>query len=212
MSICLNIKSHLCLQILFLNRNSILLQWSLLLLCIVICGFIPVVSATPDQDPFPDIPFHVFSDFIQSQFSSQVSLATVMAILMTMTSNSDLLNLHARQQHPKVGNEVRQLATGWIKALARALENRLGDTAGSLFREVDHKSQLSADQVTSSIGLKLDGLSKVLNLHPYSKEGRFLGKLKPVSDLAIQPVMIICPPSMECETTSCQSRAILRQT
>src|ERR1700677_2637882 len=146
MSICLNIKLHLCLQILFLNRNSILLQWSLLLLCIVICGFIPVVSAAPDQDPFPDIPFHVFSDFIQSQFSSQVSLATVMAILMTMTSNRDLLNLHPCQQHPKVGNEGRPLATGCIKALARALENRLGDTAVSLFREVDHKSQLSADQ------------------------------------------------------------------
>ena len=176
------------------------------------CGFIPVVSATPDQDPFPDIPFRIFSDFIQSQFSSEVSLATVMAILMTMTSNNDLLNLHARQQHPKVANEVRQLATGWIKALARALENRLGDTAGSLFREADHKSQLNADQVTTSIGLKLDGLSKVLNLHPYSREGCFLGKLKPVSHLAIQPVIIICPSSMECKTTSCQSRAIRRQT
>src|ERR1700690_1012478 len=176
------------------------------------CGFIPVVSATPDQDPFPDIPFRIFSDFIQSQFSSEVSLATVMAILMTMTSNNDLLNLHARQQHPKVANEVRQLATGWIKALARALENRLGDTAGSLFREADHKSQLNADQVTTSIGLKPDGLSKVLNLHPYSREGCFLGKLKPVSHLAIQPVIIICPSSMECKTTSCQSRAIRRQT
>jgi len=199
-------------KILFFHRNSILLQWSTLLLGLVLCGFIPVVSATSDQDPFPNIPFQIFSNFILSQFSHQVSLATVMTVLLTMTSNSDLLNLHARQQHPKAPSEVGQVATGWIKALARALENRLGVTTESLFCEVDHKSQLSANQVTSHIGLKLDGLSKVLNLHPYSKEGQFLGKLKPVSDFAIQPVHIICPLSMECETTSCQSRAIHRQT
>lgn len=183
-----------------------------LLLAILLLAFLPVVSATPDHDPFPDVTFQVFSDFILSQFGSHVSLATVLTILFTMTSNPDLLNLHARQQHPKVSGEVRQGNSGWIKALAHALENRLGEITDSLFCGSEHQSGLSAEQVTNAIGTKLDGLSKVLGRYPYSREGRPLQKLKPVSDQEIEPVVLICPQSMECETAACQSRAILRQT
>jgi hypothetical protein len=182
------------------------------LLIIILFGFFPIVSASAECDPFPDITFQVFSDFIQSQFGSQISLATVLTVLFTMTSNTDLLNLHARQQHPKVAGEVSQVTSGWIKALARALEKKLDNDADSLFRTSDSKSELSNDQVINSIGVKLDGLSKILNLHPYSKQGRFLGKLKPISNHIIEPIHVICPMSMECETSSCQSRAILKQT
>jgi hypothetical protein len=83
---------------------------------------LPVASAQSDHRPFPDIPFQVFSQFIQKQFSSQISLATVLTVLLSMTNNPDLLTLHARQQHPKMG-EISQKNSGWIKALARALEN-----------------------------------------------------------------------------------------
>jgi hypothetical protein len=175
-------------------------------LSLITLGFLPVVSAA-ECGPFPDVTFHVFSDFIQSQFASHVSLATVLTVLFTMTSNTDLLNLHARQQHPKVAGEVSQITSGWIKALARALKDKLGDSADSLLQRSD-----SSEDVTNPLAIKLDGLSKILNLHPYSEQGRFLGKLKPVSDHTIEPIHVICPISMECETASCQSRAILKLT
>jgi hypothetical protein len=68
------------------------------------------------------------------------------------------------------------------------------------------------DDVIDSIGIKLDSLSKVLNLHPYSKHGAFLGKLNPVSEDDIAPVYVICPESMECETYGCDSHSIIKKT
>jgi hypothetical protein len=179
----------------------------------VICalGCLPVASAQSDHRPFPDIPFQVFSQFIQKQFSSQISLATVLTVLLSMTNNPDLLTLHACQQHPKMG-EISQKNSGWIKALARALENQLGNATCTLFHENEKLSELSSEKITSSIGIKLDGLSKILDLHPYNQEGHFLGSLKPISEEDIEPVHIICPITMDCETSTCQSRAILKYT
>ncbi|KAF8815879.1 hypothetical protein BYT27DRAFT_7078727, partial [Phlegmacium glaucopus] len=48
------------------------------------------------------------SEFVLSHFNSQVSLATVLILLFTMTENPELLSLHAQQQHP-VYNEYRFL-------------------------------------------------------------------------------------------------------
>jgi hypothetical protein len=73
---------------------------------------LPLVSATPSSSPFPNIPFSVFSEFIEAQFSSKISLATVLVILFTLTENTDLLNLHARQQNPKEPGELQQAITG----------------------------------------------------------------------------------------------------
>jgi len=56
---------------------------------------IPLVCAAPQTQPFPDIPFHNFSDFISKTFSSKVSLATVLLVLFSMTENPELLSLHA---------------------------------------------------------------------------------------------------------------------
>ena len=62
-------------------------------------GLLPTVMASSqDQTPFPDIPFHVFVNYVEKNFSTKVSLATVLTVLFTLTSNPDLLNLHARQQ------------------------------------------------------------------------------------------------------------------
>jgi hypothetical protein len=58
-------------------------------------AWLPVVSAKPELDKFPDITFKVFSDFVQHQFGKDVSLATVLIILFSLTSNPDLLSLHA---------------------------------------------------------------------------------------------------------------------
>jgi hypothetical protein len=87
---------------------------------------LPFVSAAKTEQPFPDIPFSVFSQIIESNFSSQISLATVLTILFTLTENVDLLNLHFRQQHPKYKGENKTQITAWMTALARALKDQLG--------------------------------------------------------------------------------------
>jgi hypothetical protein len=51
---------------------------------------------------------------------------------------------------------------------------------------------------------KLDNLAKVLKLSPYTAKGKFKGKLKPISHAEIQPVLIICPNSIECEDMACE--------
>jgi CxC5 like cysteine cluster associated with KDZ transposases/CxC6 like cysteine cluster associated with KDZ transposases len=183
-----------------------------MVLIIVAFGLIPMASANPDHSPFPDVTFKVFSNFVKDHFSSHVSLATVLTVLFTMMSNPDLLSLHARQQYPKLQSELSQANSAWIKALACALQSRLDVATDTLFHSNEHKSRLSGDEVTSHIGLKLDSLSKTLKLHPYNDQGHYLGKLKPISDQDIEPVHVICPISMECETVACNSHAILKHT
>src|ERR1700733_4405704 len=58
-----------------------------MLLVIFGFGFLPVAYANPDQDPFPDVSFKVFSQFIMANFGSEISLSTVLMILFSMTNN-----------------------------------------------------------------------------------------------------------------------------
>ena len=97
-------------------QNLLAFPWSFVLLACLL----PVVSATPNDDPFSGITFRAFSEFVEQHFSSRISLTTVLVVLFTMTNNSDLLNLHARQQHP-LPDEHLQMISGWLKALARNL-------------------------------------------------------------------------------------------
>ncbi|PPQ85145.1 hypothetical protein CVT25_004109 [Psilocybe cyanescens] len=48
--------------------------------------FLPLVYATSQTQPFPDIPFHVFSEFIQKTFNSEVSLATVLLKILNYSA------------------------------------------------------------------------------------------------------------------------------
>jgi hypothetical protein len=64
-------------------------------------AFLPIVAAVPDEGQFPNIPFKVFSQFVQENFSSRITLSQVLLVLFTITDNHDLLNLHARQQNPR---------------------------------------------------------------------------------------------------------------
>ena len=41
-------------------------------------AFAPIVSAAPSTQAFPDIPFPIFSEFVQETFGSKISLATVL--------------------------------------------------------------------------------------------------------------------------------------
>jgi len=96
-----------------------LLIWSNLVLC---------ASATsPVQQPFPNIPFSIFSDTIQAIFDSNISLATVLAVSFTLFKNPDLLNLHFHQQQWIYGDENKSQISGWIIALINALVDKLGN-------------------------------------------------------------------------------------
>ncbi|KAF8804762.1 hypothetical protein BYT27DRAFT_7107337, partial [Phlegmacium glaucopus] len=56
----------------------------------------------------------------------------------------------------------------------------------------------------SGLGGKLDLFAKNLNLYPYNSSGKFQGKLKTVSHSQIQPALVICPDSIECEQMTCK--------
>jgi hypothetical protein len=58
-------------------------------------AFLSMVTAVPDEGQLPNIPFKVFSQFVQENFSSKSTLSQVFLVLFTITDNHDLLNLHA---------------------------------------------------------------------------------------------------------------------
>jgi hypothetical protein len=171
-----------------------------------------MVSATFSESSFPNISFQEFSQFVGNNFSKKVSLATVLVVLFSTTCNSDLLNLHARQQNPQLDNEISQTISGWMKAFARALDGRLGADSKRLFKKHELKSGLEDDQRTTLIGMKLNGLSKLIGMDPYYRDesGRKMCKpLKAISEKEIEPVHLICPISMHCSSAQCDKHALL---
>ena len=73
--------------------NHAMIIWMLLLLTLL-----PGVSALSERD-FPDITFKVFNDFVNENFSSKVTLSTVLLVLFSLKDNPELLSLHAKQQN-----------------------------------------------------------------------------------------------------------------
>jgi hypothetical protein len=171
--------------------------------------FLPMVAARHEH-PFPDISFKTFSQFIENNFSSSISLTTVLMILFSMTENTTLLSLHARQQSPIYSREISTVATGWIRSLARSIVDKNKGTHKMMKKQ--DIGTAATDQQIITLSLKLDGLAKVLKLHPFNKHGEFTGKLKPVSLKGIKPALVICPDSVVCETLSCQPRSLLQWT
>jgi hypothetical protein len=176
------------------------------LIILLFAGLCPIAVAS-DLDPFPDVMFEVFSDFINGNFSSKISLATVLTVLFTLTSNSELLNLHARQQNSQNATEVNQAVTGWMNASSRALKEQLDKDSKRLFHQSERQCYKTDEWIINAIGIKLDALSKLLSLNPF-QNGKLQQKLKPVDDSAIQPVHVICPESMECETEFCAGQSL----
>ncbi|KAF8961232.1 hypothetical protein BDZ97DRAFT_1626317, partial [Flammula alnicola] len=172
----------------------------------------PVAAVGSDQNPFPDILFQSFAEFVAENFSSKVSLSTVLLVLFSMTDNPDLLNLHARQKHPRTSDERKSVLNGWIKSLSRAIQLKLNDKALELFKD-DEKSKatLLQEDLTSPLALKIDKLADALDLTPY-REDRLRTKLKPISYDAIKGVRLICPPSMQCSTLQCGKHNIAQYT
>jgi hypothetical protein len=212
---CVNDVPTISLQVLYsvfwmvfqTVQNLFAFPWSLVLLM----ALLPVVSATPNEDPFSGITFRAFSEFVEQNFSSRITLTTVLVVLYTMTNNSDLLNLHARQQHP-LQNERMQSISGWLKALARALDETLGQDTTKLFQATENVSSFDSDQRNTAIATKLDGLFKLLDLSPYNQEGVYHQSRRKQVRKEIEPAHVICPTSMECQTQSCKRRSLLINT
>ena len=86
----------------------------------VLLALAPTVTAAP-PDPFPNILFSDFAEFVTSNFASDISLSTILALLFTLTENPELINLHGQQQHSKIGNEYHSRVTSWVNMLSRVL-------------------------------------------------------------------------------------------
>jgi len=197
------IFSRLNSKLTFKAFSRALTLWAWMLLFMLL----PMTHAFPDEAPFPDIPFKTFSHFISQHFSSKISLSTVLVLLFSLTENPDVLNLHARQQYCRSPGENQVVASGWIKGLAWAIKRSIDQNQRKPLK-MKRSGLLDEEEEITVLGGKLDGLARLLDLHPYDSNGRFKGKLKMVSQKLIQPVYIICPSSMECETASCQSRSL----
>lgn len=175
--------------------------------------YLPGVSATPTSGTFPDIPFSVFAQFIEDNFSHRITLTTVLALLFSLTQNTDLLNLHARQQNPRCAGERRQPMTGWMKAFVWGIQAHLGNRTKHLFQPSEHQSQLSDQDQCTAIGRKMDQMAKCLGLYPYDEHGQQHAWLAPISHThLIAGVRLLCPSSVECVTASCQPRALRQAT
>lgn len=201
-----NMLSLLHSLALVLNSGSFLI-WIAMAFMLV-----PVAAALPEEQSFPDIPFQIFSKFILDKFCSEITLSQVLVILFTITDNPDLLSLHARQQHPKYKEENVTSSSGWIKGLARALQENFTDKESMLFNHHEITHETTENQKTGLVGEKLGDLAKVLKMHPYNTSNRFLGKLKAVSYKSIQGAQVICPDAVVCQTKACNPRALLQST
>ena len=51
-----------------------------------------------------------------------------------------------------------------------------------------------------------------LNLTPYDEQDAYMGKILPISHKDIQPVHMICPGSLVCETATCRPRSLVQAT
>jgi hypothetical protein len=177
----------------FYSMNS--LGNSKLVWLILFLSFLPTTLAAPKTSAFPQISFTIFSTFIQDTLPSDVSLSTVLLLILTLVENTDLLNLHHRQKHPKYPGEKQGGGdTGWMRALAHALKSRI--SLSSLF-------PIPEDAALKKTAQWLDDLAEVLDLTTYSSSGKFRQLLKHVSLEAITPVRTICPPNPSCNTESC---------
>jgi hypothetical protein len=178
-----------------------LLQLNVWMVVMVSMIWLPSVSAT-SATAFPDIPFATFSQLIQEQFGPHVTLTTVLVILLSLTSNTDLLNLHARQKHPSEDGEITQRVSGWMKAFVWSLQSHLGNATDTLFKPSENMLGLSQDARITNIGRKLDSLVDGLHLTPYTHEGQRNGWLGKIS--GITPVRLLCPNTAECPTPHCR--------
>ncbi|KAF7422850.1 hypothetical protein PC9H_011013 [Pleurotus ostreatus] len=106
---------------------------------------LPCVSAAPLEDPFPGILFADFAKVIKSSFGADITLATVLMLLFSVTNNTDLLNLHGQQQAVPTNTQV---VTSWMAAFVRAIKDRL--QLDSLVADDDSDTEMNTDSDSGS--------------------------------------------------------------
>ena len=169
MSICVHNSMNNCflfpynfdfsLEKMWIYLHSII-QLPFLLQVIFWMALIPPAYAS--QRDFPNISFQSFSLFISSNFHSDISLATVLFLLFSLTENTDLLNLHSRQQQQLYPSERVTNFTGWMIALVNAVQERLDeDKTSHLFLNSDY--ELDREKL---LGSKLHDMAQKLKLLP----------------------------------------------
>jgi hypothetical protein len=136
--------------------------------------FIPHVMASPQSGPFPSVAFKDFSDFILGHFVPEISLPTVIMLLLSMTNNTELLSLHFKQDR-------RGGTTSWIRCLSQAIKEQLGDkVTKTLFSESElsiFETTTTRDPDITSLAAKLSEFSQALELYPYNQRQKFSGTL-----------------------------------
>ena len=203
------VQAALSRLLLVAGHSGLLTVW----IWITMLALIPVTYAMPaGESPFPDITFMAFSKFIGQHFSSKISLSTVLVILFSLIENPDLLNLHARQQHVQCEGEVQTVLSGWMKGLARAVKQSIDQNQRQTLKMKNVAKGMDDEEEIVAFSIKLNALTRLLDLHPYNEHGQLEGKLQPISHKLIQPVHVLCPNSMECETANCNSRSLLQNT
>jgi CxC5 like cysteine cluster associated with KDZ transposases/CxC6 like cysteine cluster associated with KDZ transposases len=168
-------------------------------------ALLPSVYAS--QRDFPNISFHSFSLLISSNFHPDISLATVLFLLFSLTENTDLLNLHSRQQQNLYHSERATKYTAWMSALVNAVCDQLDE-------EMKTHLFLSSEPIENELlGNKLDSMAQKLKLLPYTKSGQFKSKrIQPISHDQIKPILLLCPSTFTCTTATCNPRSLLQFT
>jgi hypothetical protein len=185
--------------------NALMLNaWLLVIVIASLC--LPMVNASA---PFPDIAFSTFSQSIQDQFGTEIKLATVLTLLLSLTNNTDMLNLHSRQKHPSGEGEIKQTVSGWMKAFIWRLQSHLGAEIDTLFQPSDNLPVLSRDARITRIGHKIDTIVETLQLTPYTTNGQFRGWLGNIPDLT--PVRLLCPITAQCCICKRAIRQVVRE-
>ena len=209
--VCISNQVQAALSRLLLGagHSGLLTVWTWM----IMLALIPVTYAMPaGESPFPDVTFKDFSQFIGQHFSSKISLSTVLVILFSLTENPDLLNLHARQQYVQCEGENQIALSAWMKGFAHAVKKSIDQNQRKPLKMKNVAKVMDEEGEIAAFSFKLDALAKLLDLHPYNEHGELEDKLQPVSHKLIQPVHVLCPNSMECETASCNSRSLLQST
>ncbi|TEB26985.1 hypothetical protein FA13DRAFT_1635316 [Coprinellus micaceus] len=178
--------------------------------------FFPLVSAAPTS-PFPNIPFSEFSSFISGTFSPDISLATVLVLLFSLTDNPELLNLHGRQQHSKVNGNKQHLVSTWMKMFSRLLLSKnLRAVRTELFHSADHiyldPSEPYTPQSVTALSKKLDSLVSALHLGAFNTSGKLCHRRQEILYEAIEPLRLILLQSYECDSEGCSQYSLSQNT
>jgi len=117
-------------------------------------SWIPVAAASGlNERPFPDIKFREFSDFIGLNFNSEISLSSVLVILLSLTEN-------VQQEKKRYRGERSTPIAAWIRVLANSLRKKLKLDDTPILSDITDGT--ADEQITSAVALKLDAVTNLL--------------------------------------------------